>query len=69
MSSSTYSVVGMTCSSCATSVTEEIKLLPGVEDVAVDLASGQVTVSSTTPLAESLVRDAVEEAGYQLGSQ
>ncbi|MGB8650085.1 MAG: cation transporter, partial [Mycobacteriales bacterium] len=44
MSTSSYTVTGMTCGHCVTSVTEEISALAGVRDVAVDLASGRVTV-------------------------
>ncbi|MCX2733470.1 heavy-metal-associated domain-containing protein [Saccharopolyspora sp. NFXS83] len=66
MSQSTYTVTGMTCGHCVSSVTEEISELSGVSDVAVDLATGAVTVTSTEPLSENAVRGAVEEAGYQL---
>jgi copper chaperone CopZ len=61
-----YTVTGMTCAHCVASVTEEIQEIAGVTDVAVDLASGGVRVTSTHPLATSEVRSAVEEAGYQL---
>ncbi|MGB8652291.1 MAG: heavy metal-associated domain-containing protein, partial [Mycobacteriales bacterium] len=63
---SSYTVTGMTCGHCVTSVTEEISALAGVRDVAVDLASGRVTVTSAAPLDAAQVRAAVEEAGYQL---
>lgn len=66
MSTSTYTVTGMTCGHCVASVTEEVSALTGVSDVQVDLASGQVTVTSETPLDEAAVRGAVEEAGYEL---
>jgi copper chaperone len=66
MSETTYTVTGMTCSHCVASVTEEISEISGVTDVAVDLPTGAVTVSSTRPLDEADVRAAVEEAGYQL---
>lgn len=66
MSQSTYTVTGMTCGHCVSSVTEEISELTGVSDVAVDLATGAVTVTSSEPLPENAVRGAVEEAGYQL---
>jgi len=62
----TYTVTGMTCSHCVQAVTGELSSLPGVEDVKVDLASGAVTVTSAAPLAESDVRAAVDEAGYEL---
>lgn len=62
--STAYTVTGMTCGHCVTSVTEEVGELPGVTAVELDLASGRLTVSGeTTPDA---VRGAVEEAGYQL---
>ncbi|GGN46975.1 cation transporter [Actinoplanes hulinensis] len=63
---STYTVKGMTCSHCVQSVTQELSALPGVTGVQVDLASGGVTVASETPLAEQAVREAVDEAGYEL---
>ncbi len=66
MSQSTYSVQGMTCSHCASSVTEEVGKLKGVRDVDVNVAAGTVTVTSDRPLAEDEIRGAVTEAGYQL---
>ncbi|GAA4921724.1 heavy-metal-associated domain-containing protein [Actinoplanes utahensis] len=63
---STFTVKGMTCSHCVQSVTEELSALPGVTDVAVDLASGGVTVASESPLSDEAVRAAVDEAGYEL---
>jgi copper chaperone CopZ len=66
MSDSTYTVTGMTCGHCARSVEEEIRGLTGVTGVAVDLASGALTVRSTAALAVEDVRGAVEEAGYRL---
>jgi copper chaperone CopZ len=59
-----YTVTGMTCGHCAASVTEEISEIAGVEDVAVVVETGAVTVTSATPLDDSAVRAAVEEAGY-----
>jgi copper ion binding protein len=66
MSSSTFTVVGMTCSHCVNAVTEEVSQLPGVTDVDVDLASGGLTITSDAPVDESAVQAAVEEAGYEL---
>ncbi len=61
-----YSVVGMTCDHCVRSVTTEVSALDGVCDVQVDLAAGQVLVTAEQPLQAEQVREAVEEAGYQL---
>jgi copper chaperone CopZ len=68
MSRSTYTVAGMTCAHCVASVTEEISEIEGVTDVAVDLPSGAVTVTSREPLDQVQVRAAVEEAGYRIAS-
>jgi len=67
MSTTTYTVLGMTCGHCVNAVTAEVGALPGVRDVAVDLASGDVTVTSDAPLEQDAVAAAVDEAGYQLG--
>ncbi len=67
MTTSTYTVVGMTCEHCVRAVTEEVGALEGVTGVEVDLASGLVTVSSTTPVEDAVVAEAVAEAGYEVG--
>jgi copper chaperone len=65
--STVYTVVGMTCEHCVASVTEEVGEVPGVESVAVDLASGAVEVSGTD-VDDAAVRAAVEEAGYRVSA-
>jgi copper ion binding protein len=66
MSTATYTVTGMTCGHCVNSVKEEVGQVAGVSDVAVDLSTGRVTVTSDAPLDVAQVRAAVEEAGYEL---
>ena len=66
MSTTTYTVAGMTCEHCVRSVTEEVAEVPGVTAVDVDLATGRVTVSSAKPVDEGAVRAAVSEAGYEV---
>jgi copper chaperone CopZ len=66
MTRATYTVTGMTCGHCASSVTEEVQAIGGVQNVDVDLPTGKVTVTSTEPLNDDQVRMAVTEAGYQL---
>jgi copper chaperone CopZ len=62
----TYSVKGMTCEHCVNAVSSEIKGLPGVRDVRVNLSSGTVDVVSDDALPVEDVRAAVDEAGYVL---
>ena len=66
ITTTTYRVEGMTCDHCVRAVTTELVILPGVLSVDVDLESGAVTVTSHGPLDESAVREAVDEAGYEL---
>jgi copper chaperone len=60
----TWTVTGMTCGHCVASVTEEVSEVPGVTDVAVELESGLLTVTSDAPVDDDAVRAAVAEAGY-----
>ncbi len=67
----TYTVAGMTCGHCVHAVTEEVKKVPGVLDVTIDLVpdgNSSVHVVSANVLDDAEVRDAVDEAGYELVS-
>ena len=69
MTTTTYSVAGMTCGHCVSAVTEELSRLDGVSSVGVDLNAGgvsAVTVTSAGPLPAAQVAAAVDEAGYTL---
>ena len=67
MTTTTFSVDGMTCGNCVKHVTEELTTLPGVTDVQVELVTGgssPVTVISEAPLDAAAIAAAVDEAGY-----
>ncbi len=64
-STSSYTVVGMTCEHCVSAVTEEVSQVPGVVDVDVELATGGLTVTGDTDVDAASVRAAVQEAGYE----
>lgn len=68
MTTTTYTVEGMTCGHCVASVTEEVKKIAGVTEVQIDLESGAVTVASDADLDTASIKAAVEEAGYELRS-
>jgi copper chaperone CopZ len=62
-------VTGMTCGHCVSAVTNELRSVPDVQDVSVELHAGEtslVRVISKLPLAEAPLRDAVDEAGYDV---
>lgn len=70
MNTTTWAVTGMTCEHCSNAVSQEIRELPGVQDVSVDLVVGgesTVTVTSDAALSFEQVSAAVDEAGdYRL---
>ena len=69
MATTTYKVTGMTCEHCVNAVTSELTSLDGVSAVTVDLAPdgvSQVTVTSGSPLPDTAVTEALEEAGGYL---
>ena len=66
MTTTTFTVRGMTCGHCVNAVSAEVEALPGVSNVEVDLTTGTVTVTSEQPLDTGAVRAAVDEAGYRL---
>ncbi|MFD5425318.1 heavy-metal-associated domain-containing protein [Streptomyces sp. NPDC127084] len=61
-----YKVSGMTCGHCEGAVSKEIAALAGVTSVKAVAATGEVTVTSTTPLDDAAIHGAVDEAGYEL---
>ncbi len=65
----TYAVTGMTCQHCVDAVTAEVGRIAGVEQVQVDLPTGAVTVQSAAPLDLEAVRDALDEAGFDLADE
>ena len=66
MTTATYNVDGMTCGHCINAVTGELTKLAGVTDVAVDLDTASVTVTSDAALDPDAVGAAIDEAGYEL---
>ena len=60
-----YSVAGMTCNHCVTSVREEVGEIAGITDIDVDLATGRLTVAGEN-ISDDAVKAAVAEAGYEV---
>jgi copper chaperone CopZ len=66
MTTSTYTVTGMTCGHCVAAVSAEVGAVPGVSAADVDLESGTLTVTSAGPVERASIAAAVAEAGYSL---
>jgi copper chaperone CopZ len=59
-------VTGMTCSTCERSLERAIGAVPGVLSVAADHRTGEVRLRFELPAADAAIREAVEDAGYDL---
>ncbi len=66
MNDNVYVVKGMTCSGCMTKVTNAVTSVDGVDDVDVDITTGEVTVLGNAPVDAQLVRAAIKQAGYEV---
>ena len=63
--STVYSVPGMSCGHCVNTLTTEVGAVSGVKAVNVDLAAKTVTVDWDVE-DDAAVREAIEEAGYEV---
>ncbi len=63
---SVWHVKGMSCQHCVMSVTKALNRLDGIKNVEVDLASGEVRFDNTKNIAADRIKEAIEEAGYDV---
>lgn len=69
MSTTDFTVTGMTCNHCVMTVSRAVALVPGVAGVSIDLvANGESTVhvDSAESVDSAAVEAAVEGAGYHV---
>jgi copper chaperone len=59
----TYSVPAMSCGHCVNAITDEVKQIEGVSDVAIDLATKLVVVTGAG-LDDTAIREAIGQAGF-----
>jgi copper chaperone CopZ len=68
VTTTSYTVQGMTCDHCVRSIEEEVAMVPGVTEARADLATGSLTVATDGEPDRVAVGAAVHEAGYELAS-
>jgi len=68
MSTITYEVLGISCGHCEAAIAAEVRALPGVERVDVDLEHKRVAVEGSD-LDFGAIRAAIYDAGYEAVSQ
>lgn len=64
MSTRTYAVPGVSCQHCVNAIEGEVKGVPGVTAVTVDLDTRTVSVAGEAD--DTAVRAAIDEAGYEV---
>jgi len=62
----TVKIKGMSCQHCVAAVTKALAKLEGLKNVQVSLERGEATFEAEKPVAASLIREAVEKAGYDV---
>jgi len=60
-------VNGMSCGHCSKSVQESLEQISGVEKVEVNLQEKLATITSSMVILEHLLKNAIEEEGYEFG--
>jgi copper chaperone len=62
-----YAVPGIHCGHCAAAIKEEVSSVEGVESIDVDLDAKVVTIHGHA-LSDEALREAIEEAGYEVAA-
>jgi len=60
------SIDGMSCENCVRHVKEALVGLEGVTQVEVSLEAGEATVQTAGDLSDELIREALDEEGYDV---
>lgn len=60
----TFTVPAISCQHCVNAITKEVSQIPGVKNVAVDLATKRVSVDAGDQVSTEQVVEAINEAGY-----
>jgi copper chaperone len=61
-------IKGMSCQHCVMAVTKALKEIEGLNDITVDLASGEAAFNETKPVDPALIREKIQKAGYEVVS-
>jgi copper chaperone len=62
----TIKIKGMSCDHCVMAVTRVLAGIDGIENVTVSLKKGEATFDETGPVDMGIVREKIEDAGYEV---
>lgn len=63
-----YKISGMSCEHCVRAVNEEIQQIPEIDRYEVDLDTATLTVHVDGQVPDDKIRDAIDEAGFEIVS-
>ena len=59
-------VKGMVCNGCENRVRNVLKNIQGIENVVADYTTGTVTVTSSDEISESVMKEKIEDIGFEV---
>jgi len=59
-----FTVGDISCGHCAQAITQEVKNVPGVQNVNVDVSTKRVSVETNERVTTDVLVNAINEAGY-----
>lgn len=62
----TLKVTGMMCGGCENRVKSAVGNIDGVENVTADHTTGKVVITSNDNVTEEVIREALEDIGYEV---
>lgn len=63
----TVKIQGMSCNHCVMAVTKALSTIQGIKNPKVDLERGEATFEEEAPVQWSVVKEAIEKAGFTVG--
>ncbi|HYA42640.1 MAG TPA: heavy metal-associated domain-containing protein [Syntrophobacteraceae bacterium] len=63
----TVKIKGMSCQHCVRTVKKTLEEIEGIQNVAVDMETGEATFEEVRPVDGDLIRERIKKAGYELG--
>lgn len=62
----TIKIKGMSCQHCVMAVKKALAGIAGVQNVDVDLASGEASLDTNQPIDLTAVKESIKKAGYEV---
>lgn len=66
MKETVINVDGMVCNGCENRVINALKTIEGIEKVVADHTSGKVTVTSNGEISENIIKEKIEDIGFNV---